>query len=308
MVIDAGWQADSSPERPVGHGPWDRGNKGFPDIPGIADAIRDIGARPGIWVRPLGANPDEEDAVLLPAEHGHNASGRDKLLDPSIPEVLERISGIFSTLRGWGYEMIKHDFSTCDIFGLWGVTMKSALTMGGWHFADRSRTTAEIILDLYRAIRTGAGTALLIGCNTLSHLGAGLFDLQRTGDDTSGQAWERTRKLGVNTLAFRMAQHGTFYMADADCVGLTKKVPWDLNKQWLDLLAESGTPLFVSADPDAMGPEQSKALKRALALNAEPREPGEPLDWMDSVCPRQWKLSGKVRDFSWYGPDGVPPM
>ena len=29
-------------------------------------------------------------------------------------------------------------------------------------------------------------------------------------------------------------------------------VGWSLNRQWLDLLARSGTPLFVSADPDAI--------------------------------------------------------
>ena len=72
--------------------------------------------------------------------------------------------------------------------------MGAALTNPGWHFADRTRTTAEIATALYRAIRAGAGDAIVIGCNTFGHLGAGCFDLQRTGDDTSGREWERTRK------------------------------------------------------------------------------------------------------------------
>ena len=96
----------------------------------------------------------------------------------------------------------------------------------------------------------------------MSHLSAGLFEICRVGDDTSGTEWARTRKMGVNTLAFRGAQHGAFYVADADCVGVTNAVPWSLNRQWLDLLARSGTMLFVSLAPDALGAEQRRDLKR----------------------------------------------
>jgi alpha-galactosidase len=173
----------------------------------------------------------------------------DNPLDPSVPEVLEMVRTDIKRLSGWGFELIKHDFSTFDIFGQWGVNMKESMTRNGWHFADRTRTSAEIVVDLYRAIREAAGDTLIIGCNTIGHLAAGLVELQRTGDDTSGREWERTRRYGINTLAFRMAQHGAFFAVDADCVGLTNDVPWNFNAQWLDLLARSGTPLFVSASP-----------------------------------------------------------
>src|SRR5205823_11246671 len=113
--------------------------------------------------------------------------------------------------------------------------------------------TAEIILDMYQAIREAAGPMYLIGCNTVSHLSAGLFELYRIGDDTSGEEWDRTRKMGVNTMGFRLVQHNTFYAADGDCVGLTPKVPWAKNEQWLRLLAESGAPLFISAQREAVG-------------------------------------------------------
>src|ERR1035437_4327167 len=106
---------------------------------------------------------------------------------------------------------------------------------------DSSKTNAEIILTMYQAIREATGETYIIGCNTISHLSAGMFELNRVGDDTSGNEWERTRKMGVNTLAFRGVQHGTFYAADCDCVGLTTKVPWAKNKQWMELVAKSGT-------------------------------------------------------------------
>ena len=86
----------------------------------------------------------------------------------------------------------------------------------------------------------------IIGCNTVSHLCAGLVEINRIGNDTSGMQWNTTRANGVNTLAFRMCQNNTFYKIDADCVGLMEKnIDWRLNRQWLDLLARSGSPLFL---------------------------------------------------------------
>ena len=63
-------------------------------------------------------------------------------------------------------------------------------------------------------------------------------------------------KMGVNTMGFRMVQHKNFYEADGDCVGLTNAVPWSKNKQWMQLLAQSSAPLFISAQPEAVGAEQ----------------------------------------------------
>jgi alpha-galactosidase len=139
----------------------------------------------------------------------------------------------------------------------------------------------------------------VIGCNTFSHLSAGLFELNRIGDDTSGNEWERTRKMGVNTLAFRGLHHGLFYAADADCVGLTTKVPWEKNRQWLELVAGSGTPLFISAQPEATGSEQKAAIREAFALAARTLPLAEPLDWMESPVPRKWKLNGRLASFEW---------
>lgn len=116
--------------------------------------------------------------------------------------------------------------------------------------------------EVYDASR--GNNAVIIGCNTIGHLGAGLMHLNRTGDDTSGRIWERTKRMGVNTLAFRLPQHNTFYHIDADCVGIFGKIPWDKNLQWADLLAKSGTPLFVSAMPGALNPEEFEELHQIM--------------------------------------------
>lgn len=305
MTIDAGWQPRSHPADPACGGPWDGGNAQFPDMPGLAAGIRDLGARPGIWLRPLAAPPDAPASWLLPVERARDSSAKIPVLDPSRPDVLAQIQADFRRLNQWGYALIKHDWTTCDILGRWGFDMGSELTNGGWRFADSSKTTAEVILNLFRAIRAGAGDSLVIGCNTVGHLAAGLFELQRTGDDTSGQEWERTRKMGVNTLAFRMGQQNAFYAVDADCVGLTRQVPWELNKQWLDLLARSGTPLFVSAAPDALGPQQVAALRAAFARAAQAQPVGEPLDWLETTCPAAWNLGGERVTYDWFGAEGM---
>ena len=298
-VIDDGWQPERG-EAKAGVGSWDRGNEKFPDMPGLAARIRRAGARPGLWIRPLQAPAEAPDSWRLPRDR--------TVLDPTVPGVLEKVAGDIARLREWGFELIKHDYTTFDLFGRWGFQMGSALTREGWSFASGpGRTTAEVIAELYRTIRSAAAGSLVIGCNTVSHLSAGQFEICRVGDDTSGTEWARTRKMGVNTLAFRGPQHGAFYVADADCVGVTNEVPWALNRQWLDLLARSGTMLFVSLAPDALGAAERSDLKAALALAAGPHPLAEPLDWQRTVTPARWRLLGVERSYHWVGEDGVGP-
>ena len=133
----------------------------------------------------------------------------------------------------------------------------------------------------------------------MSHLSAGLFELNRIGDDTSGNEWERTRKMGVNALAFRGVQQNHFYAADSDCVGLTTKIPWAKNKLWMQLVANSGTPLFISAQPDAVGREQKEFIKKCFASASQILPVAEPLDWMNTPTPTKWKLNEKTVDFDW---------
>jgi alpha-galactosidase len=125
--------------------------------------------------------------------------------------------------------------------------------------------------------------------------------MQRTGDDTSGRQWERTRRMGVNTLGFRLPQHGTWFTLDADMVGITDDVPWPLMRQWLSVLAHSGTATIVAAGPPARGPEQMAALRDAFAIAAAGGSGAKPLDWLDNTAPQRW---GATR-YDWSGPEGV---
>jgi alpha-galactosidase len=299
-VVDAGW-ASYSPYHP-GDGGWNddfsRPNDKFKDMGKLAADIRKLGMRPGLWMRPLCASYKDPASLLLPLIPGRD-DPKSPVLDPTIEENLARIKQNITLYRQWGYEMVKHDYSSYDIFGKWGSQMAADMTTPGWRFRDNTRTTAEIILGLYEAIREAAGDMYLIGCNTLSHLSAGIFELDRIGDDTSGKEWARTRKMGVNTLGFRMIQHGLFYAADGDCVALTQDVSWDKTRQWMQLVAGTGTPLFISAQPEAIGAEQKALVRECFSMAARPLPAGEPLDWLTNPLPARWKLDGKIREFDW---------
>jgi alpha-galactosidase len=299
-VIDAGW-AIKSPALADDCCWGDNfavSNGKFGDMKKLADDIKKTGMRPGIWTRPLCASHTDKKSLLMASIPGRD-DPKNPLLDPTISENIERIKNLWNIYRQWGFEMVKHDYTTYDIFGKWGIDMQQGLALPGWQFNDNTKTNAEIVLNLYNNIREAAGSIYLIGCNTLSHLSAGIFELNRIGDDTSGKEWDRTRKMGVNSLGFRMVQHETFYEADGDCVGLTKDVPWEKNKQWMQLLAKSSAPLFISAQPEAVGEDQKKVIKESFSVASKAQPIAEPLDWLTNPLPSKWRLDGQPVDFDW---------
>ena len=297
-VIDDGWRNKSA----------------FPDMGELADSIRNHNVRPGIWIRPLQAPAGTSEALLLPAARygSRTERQRDFAYDPTIPGGLEAILAKVSRATAWGYELLKHDYSTYELLGQWGFEMGPEPTLPGWSLHDQSKTNAEVIRDLYLAIRRAAGErTLIVGCNTVGHLGAGIFDAQRTGDDVSGQLWERTRRMGVNTLAFRLPQHRAFFALDADCVPITTETPWPCNRQWLDLLARSGTVLLVSPQPAALGLEQHEALRAAFAIAASSRSDARATDWETSTTPAHWEFHGSSpthKDYDWCQQTGAWPF
>ena len=301
-VIDAGWTPGSS----APGGPWTSGDPvKFPDMPGLAADMKKLGVRPGIWMRPTALSKPTDTRRL---RAGPNRD-EDKALDLTMPENLSLIHDDIARVKSWGYELIKHDFSTYDAFGRWGFEMGAELTDSRWSFADTSLTNAEILLRLYRTLREAAGDVVLLGCNTMGHLAAGLFEIQRTGDDTSGHAWERTRRMGVNTLAYRLPQHNAFFSSDPDCAAHTERTPWELDRQFLDLVARSGTALFVSVDPRTVTAEQKAAYRAAmmLALSGGERGGCEPLDWLRTTTPREWGFVTHRVSYRWEeGPGALP--
>ena len=299
-VVDDGWAkyAPASATNCCREEDFSQPNNKFKNMSKLAADISKLGMRPGLWTRPLYALHNDAKNLLLPSIPGRDINA-EPMLDPTIDENIARIQKNISIYKQWGFEMVKHDYTSYDILGKWGFQMKDDITSAGWRFNDNTKTTAEVILHLYKSIREAAGDMYLIGCNTMSHLSAGIFELNRIGDDTSGKEWARTKKMGVNTLGFRMVQHNNFYAADGDCVGLTNDIPWEKNKQWMQLLAESSAPFFISAQPDALGAEQKIFIKKCFATAAKKLPVAEPLDWLTNQWPEKWKLNNEEKIFNW---------
>ena len=291
IVIDDCWQK----HRPAGFigGEWTP-NERFGDMAALCDKIARLDVKPGLWFRPLQTRDPRATADM-------RLNTGDSILDPTHPDSLALIAEDVKRFIGWGFRLLKHDYSTYDATGgVWGKDAGEALCKPEVRFRDGTKTTAEAIKTLYTTIHDAAGgEALILGCNTIGHLGVGCMELDRTGDDTSGKDWARTKKMGVNTLAFRMPQHGAFYAADADCVGITPDVPWEKNGQWLRLLSESGTPLFISAAPGSLTGPQYAEIRRAFEAAAARQPVGEPLDWMENAYPESWRLRGLEVRFFW---------
>lgn len=303
MVIDDCWQEHHRLNEYNG-GPWIKGNEKFPDMKALAEKLVQKGVRPGIWVRLL---LNEDENIKNEWRLSHN-----NCIDPTNPEALNYIKEDIKRICNWGYTLIKHDFSTFDLFGKWGFQMSPLVTDDGWHFYDDSLTSAEVVKLLYKAILDASveasnGEALILGCNTIGHLGAGYMHINRTGDDTSGVDWERTRFMGVNTLAFRLPQHGKFYEIDADCVGIDGGISWSMNKQWADVLAQSGTPLFISVRPNILDETEKQELHEILKVASKQEHHVIPVDWEETTCPEHWQDKDHDIDckYQWFEETGL---
>lgn len=303
MVIDDCWQEHHRLNEYNG-GPWTKGNEKFPDMKALAEKLVQKGVRPGIWVRLL---LNEDENIKNEWRLSHN-----NCIDPTNPEALNYIKEDIKRICNWGYTLIKHDFSTFDLFGKWGFQMSPLVTDDGWHFYDDSLTSAEVVKLLYKAILDASveasnGETLILGCNTIGHLGAGYMHINRTGDDTSGVIWERTRFMGVNTLAFRLPQHGKFYEIDADCVGIDGGISWSMNKQWADVLAQSGTPLFISVRPNILDETEKQELHEILKVASKQEHHVIPVDWEETTCPEHWQDKDHDIDckYQWFEETGL---
>lgn len=292
MTIDDGWQRHRFTSRTgvYNGGPWDAVNEGFSSMRETAEAIHEKGARAGIWFRPL------QTCVRVPreAEGPKPCRGDGFYLDPSHPFTKEQVSRDTAMIRSWGYDLIKHDFSTFD------TTDTYPYADGDWHFYDRTRTNAEILRDFYRTVEEAAGGAVVIGCNTVNHLVAGIHAVQRSGGDTSGRNFEVTRRDGGASL-MRLPQNGTFFAADPDCAAFTAQVDHGLNLDFLEACAISGAVTLASVTPHTLRPAEMKRIREIFSIASRGGLGAYPTDWLGHNVPSRFETpDGRRFDFNWY--------
>ncbi len=266
MILDDGWQYSRTLGR-TGYigGPWVPNEK-FPDIMHTVDMIHSKGAKAGIWFRPLLTLEDVPDEAKLGK---HDAGGY--VLDPSHPFTLKKVMEDASAIKSWGFDLIKHDFTTIDIINTNPLTAEDcspdipAITKREKQFYDRTKTTATIIKNLYKAIAEGCGDAEVIGCNCVGHLMAGIHSTYRTGNDTSGRSFEWTRRYGLNSV-MRLPLNLDFYLADPDCAAFTPRVDPELNLDYLEICALTGMTTLASVTPGILNDRQMKRINEIFLM------------------------------------------
>ena len=289
VVADDGWQSsDFRGGKIKSELQWSVHNEnwGMP-MDEFCRRVKAMGGRPGLWYRPFYS--DSRAARLG--------------IDPTDPRWAAQIAADMKRFREWGVELVKIDYLTYDWSPRWNTRpYDNVVDAVRTDWRDDTRTAAEVVRDLYRLMRECAGDGIyIIGCNAIDHFAAGLFELQRIGDDTSGTSWKRTLKMGPNAIAMRAIHNNIFYFNDGDCVGLAEKnaVPWEKNAQWLDLVARSGTSLFVSWKRGFLNDDVRKALKEAFHRASCPQETGEAIDWMDALTPQRWRFGSEYKTYNW---------
>ena len=299
MIIDDGWQL----ERTYGYGsyiggPWTPNAK-FGDMKSLADKIHAKGAKAGIWIRPLLTKTKmPDDALLVKGDWGG------EVLDPSHPATLELIKNDVKRIKEWGYDLIKHDFTTIDMFGSHPFTGEKnpyQLTKSDRKFYDNTRTNAQIIKGVYEAIQDAAGDIDVIGCNTVSHLTAGIHSIYRTGDDTSGRNFELTRRNGVNSM-MRLPLNRGFYNVDPDCAAFTETVDAGLNLDYLEMCAITGVTTLASVTPDILTPEQMERIQDVFKIADENECEYTIKNYDKNSIPDTFvhPTTGEEKSFDWY--------
>lgn len=259
MIIDDGWQINRTfGDNAYIGGPW-VANDGFKNM---ADTVADIharGAKAGIWFRPLLDKSNAPEAAKLTTLNGGY------ILDPTHPYTLEKVFCDAQLIRGYGFDLIKHDFSTMDITGM--APLKSSVDVcltNDRKFFDRTKPLATVIKNLYKTLQKGVLTDV-IGCNTISHLTAGIHSLYRVGDDTSGRSFEWTVRHGVNSM-MRLPLNNSFYNVDPDCAAFTENVGASVNLDYLEMCALTGVTTLASVTPHILSGDEMKRINEIFKI------------------------------------------
>ena len=290
MTIDDGWQIAHVKGKYNG-GPWYLTNENFKSLADTADKIHKFDCKAGIWIRPL------LTLAHVPAEATYNSPAKNGglTLDPTHEFSKELIFNDIKRLSDWGFDMIKHDFSYIDLFNADITNIPYS------KFYDKSKTNAQILKELYTLIQEAAGDTLIMGCNTINHLAAGIHQIQRSGNDTSGRHFEFTRRFGVHSMV-RAPQNNAFFKTDPDCAAFTEKVSKELNFNFLEMAAITGAATLASVTPHILNSAEEKRLQQifAIADKIKYEDYATVSDWDHTAVPSKFNYLGKEYNYNWY--------
>lgn len=279
------FQIDDGYQREIGD--WLYPNDKFPGgMRILADEIKRVGLKPGIWLAPFLVRKKSEffrkypEAILkdqngkpVPALYNPLwGRGYTYALDITHPTALSYIEKVFTTIvKEWGYPYLKLDFLYAGL--LPGDVYNKSLS---------PQARYQNALELIRKV-VGKNTFLL-GCGAPMLPSIGFFDGMRISCDVA-PFWypERlrvflkdrnalcTEKALINDIT-RSSMHRHLWLNDPDCL-LVRKKKNKMNEAQTKLMASvmavSGGMLLVSDDLTKLEMDRLDLLKKAFQLNRE---------------------------------------
>src|SRR5215204_2036799 len=258
VQIDDGWQG-------TGHGlgenrDWTTLDKRFSGgMPALAAYIKSLGLKPGIWLAPHGQSNAEivkkNPSVFLLKADGSTASKSwegDFLVDPSTPEAQRYLTGLFKTLKGWGFEYFKIDGQPTVIR----------------EFRNKKEFMKNPSADtdaLYRAtlvsIRAGIGeNSYLLGCWVIPLEGVGLMNGSRIGADVLPN-WDGF-KFAVRATMQYYFLHNVAWYTDPDVFIVRAPLPLEQARAWATLQGLTGQAALMSDRLVDLSADRVELIKR----------------------------------------------
>lgn len=236
VQIDDGWMRVPG-TRTLGSPVVDEGK--IPDgMAAIAAEIAGRGRVPGLWLRPFEGWPDAPDTP---------AWARGRCIDLSDAAALDWVRGLARRVTGeWGFQYLKIDFASYDMFGLWG--MELTRTRGTrLQPRDETCTNAQMMRAGFAALREGAGADVyIVGCNVPLGCAIGLVDGMRIGDDVDAANDDRTRTMGMGAIDALGWMNGVLWWNDPDVVLLAPTSGAAFARAWADRVTAAAGAIFIS--------------------------------------------------------------
>jgi len=263
------FQVDDGYETEIGD--WLTAKPGYPDLGGLARAIKERRYRAGIWAAPFSAAETSrlfaEHPDWMVAENGrpkpcYKGWGRTiYALDTTHPDVKNWLDSTVRTLRRAGFTYLKIDF-------LFAAAMAGA--------RRKPVTPVQAYREGLRVIRRAAGRDFVLGCGAPLLPSVGLVDGMRIGEDTA--PYWKTKPSGfqgpnaffaLKNALMRQFMHRSFWLNDPDCLLVRdREVELSRNERELYALAAGALDNMV-IDSDRLsllGPDEKALLGRSLAL------------------------------------------
>lgn len=279
------FQIDDGYQREIGD--WLNPNDKFPGgMRILADEIKRVGLKPGIWLAPFLVRKKSEffrkypEAILkdqngkpVPALYNPLwGRGYTYALDITHPTALAYIEKVFTTIvKEWGYPYLKLDFLYAGL--LPGDVYNKSLS---------PQARYQNALDLIRKV-VGKNTFLL-GCGAPMLPSIGYFDGMRISCDVAPFWYPEklrvflkdrnalcTRTALINDIT-RASMHRHLWLNDPDCLLVRKKknkMNESQTKLMASVMAVSGGMLLISDDLTKLEMDRLDLLKKAFQLNRE---------------------------------------